>query len=127
MDPAKRAPPAATFTTYRCASRYINTTIAKTTNTPATARQLRHKKVYRCTWEKEVRSLGEFRDEGEGRPREALLSAEEVASYFAVGKATVYRWCREGRIPCLKIDKHWRMRREDLGEFLKEAEESEGA
>ena len=52
-----------------------------------------------------------------------LLSAEEVAEYFGVQTTTVYRWCREGRIPCLKIGKHWRVRREELEDFLKKTEE----
>ena len=56
-----------------------------------------------------------------------LLSAEEIAEYLGVGKVTVYRWCREGTLPCLKIGKHWRIRREELEDFLKKAEESEGA
>ncbi len=56
-----------------------------------------------------------------------LLSAEEVAEYFGVKTTTVYRWCKEGRIPCLKIGKHWPVRREELADFVKEAEESEGA
>jgi excisionase family DNA binding protein len=34
-----------------------------------------------------------------------LLSAEDVAEYLGVGSVTVYRWCREGRLPCLKIGK----------------------
>jgi excisionase family DNA binding protein len=68
-----------------------------------------------------------LRDRGKARPSEALLSAEEVALYFAVKATTVYRWCREGRIPCLKIGKHWRVRREQLVGFLKKTEESRGA
>ncbi len=71
--------------------------------------------------------MGGLRNQGERRTREALLSAEEVAEYFGVTTTTVYRWCNEGRIPCMKIGKHWRMRREDLVDFLKEAEESQGA
>ncbi len=71
--------------------------------------------------------MGGFHDKGEGRPGEALLSADEVAGYFGVERTTVYRWCREGRIPCLKIGKHWRVRREELEDFLKKAEESKGA
>jgi excisionase family DNA binding protein len=69
----------------------------------------------------------ELRDKGKRRTGEALLSAEEVAEYFEVKTTTVYRWCKKGRIPCLKIGKHWRVRREDLVDFLKEAEKSEGA
>jgi excisionase family DNA binding protein len=66
--------------------------------------------------------MGEVRDKGRDRPSDALLSTEEVAAYFGVERITVHRWCREGRIPCLKIGMHWRVRREELVDFLKEAE-----
>ena len=66
--------------------------------------------------------MGGLRDKGGRRTGEALLSAEEVALYFGVKTTTVYRWCREGRIPCLKIGKHWRVRREVLEDFPKKAE-----
>jgi len=49
-----------------------------------------------------------------------------VAEYFGVTTTTVYRWCKEGRIRCMKIGKLWRVRREELVDFLKEAEESRG-
>jgi excisionase family DNA binding protein len=71
--------------------------------------------------------MGRLRDKGKRQTGEVLLSAEEVAEHFGVTTTTVYRWCREGRIPCLKIGKHWRMRREELVDFLKEAEDSQGA
>ncbi len=51
-----------------------------------------------------------------------VLGAEEVAEYLGVGLITVYRWCREGRLPCLKISKHWRIRREALEDFLRRSE-----
>jgi excisionase family DNA binding protein len=71
--------------------------------------------------------MGRLRDKGKRQTGEVLLSAEEMAEHFGVTTTTVYRWCKEGRIPCLKIGKHWRMRREELVDFLKEAEESRGA
>ena len=71
--------------------------------------------------------MGGLRDRGKARSSEALLGAREVAEYFGVKATTVYRWCKEGRIPCLKIGKHWRVRREELEAFLKEAEESKEA
>ena len=49
-----------------------------------------------------------------------LVGTEEMAAHFGVTKATVYRWCKEGRIPCMKVGKHWRMRRSKLLEFPKE-------
>ena len=71
---------------------------------------------------RKVRGQGQER-----RPGRTLLGAGEVAEYFGAGTATVYRWCREGRIPCLKIGKYWRVGREGLVAFTKEAEESERA
>ena len=68
-------------------------------------------------------TMGGLRGEGEGRPREdlALLSADEAAERLGVDRATVWRWCGEGRIPCLKIGRLWRVRRESLEALLKEA------
>ncbi len=56
---------------------------------------------------------------------EDLLGTEEVAEYLGVGQVTVYRWCREGSLPCLKIGRRWRVRREALGEFVRKSERSE--
>jgi len=53
-----------------------------------------------------------------------LLSAEDVARYFGVGQMTVYRWCKEGRLQCIKLGKHWRIRREALEDFLRQHERS---
>src|SRR5918994_100396 len=62
-------------------------------------------------------------ENGKGRSRETeLLAAADVASMIGVKETTVYRWCKEGKLPCLKVGKHWRIRREALEEFLKESE-----
>src|SRR5919112_2456348 len=60
---------------------------------------------------------------GKGRSRETeLLAATDVAGMIGVKETTVYRWCKQGKLPCLKIGKHWRIRREALEDFLKESE-----
>jgi excisionase family DNA binding protein len=61
-----------------------------------------------------------------GRPLEnkELLSAEDVAALIGVKESTVWRWCREGRLPCLKVGKHWRIRRQVLEDFLEQSERS---
>jgi excisionase family DNA binding protein len=51
-----------------------------------------------------------------------LLAAADVAGMIGVKETTVYRWCKEGKLPCLKIGKHWRIRRGVLENFLKESE-----
>ena len=53
---------------------------------------------------------------------EELLGAEDVAGLIGVKETTVWRWCREGKLPCLKVGKHWRVRREALEDFLKRSE-----
>lgn len=51
-----------------------------------------------------------------------LLGVEEVARLVGVKQTTVYRWCKQGKLPCLKVGKHWRIRREALEDFLKRSE-----
>lgn len=51
------------------------------------------------------------------------LTAEEVAAYLDVGPVTVYRWCREGRLPCTKLGRIWRVRRSSLDAFLERSGE----
>jgi excisionase family DNA binding protein len=60
---------------------------------------------------------------GKGTSRETeLLAAADVASIIGVKETTVYRWCKEGKLACLKVGKHWRVRREALENFLRESE-----
>jgi excisionase family DNA binding protein len=51
-----------------------------------------------------------------------LLSVEEVAEYLDVNPVTVYRWCREGLLPSVRIGKFWRVRRQALEDFLQHSE-----
>jgi excisionase family DNA binding protein len=60
--------------------------------------------------------------DGKSTARETqLLAAADVAELVGVKETTIYRWCSEGKLPCLKIGKHWRIRREVLEDFLKES------
>src|ERR671920_2453276 len=55
-------------------------------------------------------------------PETQLLAAADVAGMIGVKENTVYRWCSEGELPCLKIGYHWRIRRGVLEDFLKQSE-----
>lgn len=57
------------------------------------------------------------------RGDDELLSAEEVARTLGVEPVTVYRWCRQGRLTCLKPGKSWRIRRTALDAFLRRSEQ----
>jgi excisionase family DNA binding protein len=73
-----------------------------------------------------VKTRWKVQNEGTvARPLEKeLLSAEDVATLMGVKETTVWRWCREGNLPCLKVGKHWRVRREALEAFLRRSERS---
>lgn len=62
------------------------------------------------------RDNGGFSGEGD------LLGVEEVAGYLGVTPVTVYRWCRDGSLPCLKVGRSWRIRRRALDDFLRGGE-----
>jgi excisionase family DNA binding protein len=51
-------------------------------------------------------------------PEDGLLGAEEVGRLIGVKGTTVYKWCKQGKLPCLKVGRYWRIRREALEEFL---------
>jgi excisionase family DNA binding protein len=62
-------------------------------------------------------------EKGRGTVQETeLLAATDVAGMIGVKETTVYRWCKEGKLPCLKVGKHWRIRREALEDFLNRSE-----
>jgi excisionase family DNA binding protein len=50
---------------------------------------------------------------------EELLGVDAVAAYLAVHPMTVYRWCRAGRLPALKVGKSWRVTRPALEAFVR--------
>ena len=52
-------------------------------------------------------------------PEDGLLGAEEVGRLIGVKETTVYKWCKQGKLPCLKVGRYWRIRREALEDFLK--------
>ena len=67
---------------------------------------------------------GRAKKEWSGKKGE-LLGVDEVAEYLGLVPATVYRWCREGRLPCLKLGRNWRVRSEALEDFLEGGERPE--
>lgn len=62
---------------------------------------------------------------GERGDRDELLGVPEVAGYLGVGQVTVYRWCRDGRLPCVKVGRKWRVRRGAISDFLRRGERPE--
>ncbi len=54
----------------------------------------------------------------DGRRGRQLFTADEVARELDLRATTIYQWCREGRLPAIKLGKEWRIRRSALDAFL---------
>jgi len=46
-----------------------------------------------------------------------LLTTDEAAAYLRVSQYTVWRWCKEGRLPAFQIGREWRIRKTRLDEM----------
>lgn len=53
-----------------------------------------------------------------------MLEVPEIARYLKVSEVTVYRWCKQSRLPALKLGHSWRVRRSALENFLERGEHS---
>ena len=50
-----------------------------------------------------------------------FLTIREVAQLLKLSEATIRKWCREGRLPALKLGKAYRIRRSDIDRLFEQA------
>ncbi len=50
---------------------------------------------------------------------EEILTVQEVAVMLKTTPATVYAWCRAGKLPAFKIGQQWRIRASALEEMMR--------
>ncbi len=43
-----------------------------------------------------------------------VLNIKEVSDYLKIPASTVYKLVQEGRIPAIKLGKHWRLMKKDI-------------
>ncbi|NQT21953.1 MAG: helix-turn-helix domain-containing protein [Candidatus Omnitrophica bacterium] len=48
-----------------------------------------------------------------------FLTPEEAAKYLRVNKRTIYRWVRDGKVPCRRAGKQWRFSKDELDRWSK--------
>jgi len=46
------------------------------------------------------------------------MTISEVAEYLRIPRASLYKLAQRGKIPCQKVGRHWRFRREALDLWL---------
>ena len=53
-----------------------------------------------------------------------IMNVDEVATYLRVSQATIYRLAQAGQIPCGKVGRAWRFRKEAIDNWISEQPES---
>lgn len=48
-----------------------------------------------------------------------VLTIGELAIYLKIPKSTLYKLAREGRVPSLKIGRHWRFQKRAIDRWLR--------
>ena len=48
-----------------------------------------------------------------------VLTLNEVAEYLRIPRSTTYKLAQEGKIPGVKVGRHWRFHREVVNEWLR--------
>jgi excisionase family DNA binding protein len=51
----------------------------------------------------------------------AVLTIDELSVYLKIPKSSLYKLVRGGRVPCQKIGRHWRFRKEAIDRWLDES------
>ena len=47
-----------------------------------------------------------------------VLTIDELADYLRISRSTLYKLAQEGRIPCQKVGRHWRFRKQAIDRWL---------
>ena len=47
-----------------------------------------------------------------------IMTIGETAQYLRISLSSLYKYAQEGKIPCQKIGRHWRFRRESIDRWL---------
>ncbi len=50
----------------------------------------------------------------------SVLTIEELSDYPKVPKSSLYKLAQEGKMPCQKVGKHWRFRKEAIDRWLED-------
>jgi excisionase family DNA binding protein len=47
-----------------------------------------------------------------------IMTIGETAQYLRISQSSLYKLAQEGRIPCQKVGRHWRFRRQTIDHWL---------
>jgi excisionase family DNA binding protein len=49
-----------------------------------------------------------------------VMTISQVAEYLQISEMTTYKLVQEGKMPGFKIGRHWRVKKDDLTEFIEQ-------
>jgi len=55
-----------------------------------------------------------------------VMTIEEASKYLRIPLSSLYKLAQNGKIPCQKVGRHWRFRKETIDHWLGEPRSSNG-
>ena len=66
---------------------------------------------------------------GEDCPMEhkpsSVMTIEELSDYLKILRSMLYKLAQEGKVPCQKVGRHWRFRKEAIDRWLEQGGSNE--
>ena len=50
----------------------------------------------------------------------SIMTIDELSDYLKISRSTLYKLAQEGKVPCQKVGRHWRFRKEAIDRWLDE-------
>ena len=47
-----------------------------------------------------------------------VMTIDELSDYLRISRSTLYKLAQEGRVPCQKVGRHWRFRKQAIDRWL---------
>ena len=59
------------------------------------------------------------------REPDNILTIDELSDYLRISRSTLYKLAQEGRVPCQKVGRHWRFRKETIDRWLDQRDDND--
>ena len=56
-----------------------------------------------------------------------VMTIEELSDYLRISRSTLYKLAQESKVPCKKVGRHWRFRKEAIDRWLEQGGANEVA
>lgn len=55
----------------------------------------------------------------------SVMTIDELSGYLKIPRSTLYKLAQEGKVPCQKVGRHWRFRKEAVDRWLEQGSANE--